>query len=145
VAAIIAAALPEDQIGTAEVTLEANPGTLDQANFAGFRAAGVTRVSIGAQSFRSEYLQSIGRIHSVQQIGDCFNAAKLLGFKQINIDSHSSGVWKSRLTYQFWPTLSAVCMSPDKFLTKSQRSPSISNTQTVSTSLNFFPRFFEAR
>jgi oxygen-independent coproporphyrinogen-3 oxidase len=47
----------------AEITLEANPGTVEAAKFAGFRAAGVTRISLGIQSFNPRHLQALGRIH----------------------------------------------------------------------------------
>ncbi|MHB8914204.1 MAG: radical SAM family heme chaperone HemW [Thiobacillus sp.] len=47
----------------AEVTLEANPGTVEAAKFAGFRAAGVNRVSLGIQSFNPRHLKALGRIH----------------------------------------------------------------------------------
>ena len=47
----------------AEITLEANPGTVEADKFAGFRAAGVTRVSLGIQSFNPQHLKALGRIH----------------------------------------------------------------------------------
>jgi len=47
----------------AEITLEANPGTVEAAKFTGFRAAGVTRVSLGIQSFNPRHLKALGRIH----------------------------------------------------------------------------------
>ncbi len=47
----------------AEITLEANPGTVEAAKFAGFRAAGVNRISLGIQSFNPRHLQALGRIH----------------------------------------------------------------------------------
>jgi oxygen-independent coproporphyrinogen-3 oxidase len=47
----------------AEITLEANPGTVEMARFRGFREAGVTRVSLGIQSFNPRHLQALGRIH----------------------------------------------------------------------------------
>lgn len=47
----------------AEITLEANPGTVEADKFAGFRAAGVTRVSLGIQSFNPRHLRALGRIH----------------------------------------------------------------------------------
>jgi putative oxygen-independent coproporphyrinogen III oxidase len=47
----------------AEITLEANPGTVEAAKFAGFRKAGVTRVSLGIQSFNPRHLKALGRIH----------------------------------------------------------------------------------
>ncbi len=49
----------------AEVTIEANPGSVDAGRFAGYRAAGVNRVSIGVQSLREGPLKSLGRLHSV--------------------------------------------------------------------------------
>ncbi len=50
-------------IPNAEITLEANPGTVEAAKFKGFREAGVTRVSLGIQSFNPRHLQALGRIH----------------------------------------------------------------------------------
>lgn len=47
----------------AEITLEANPGTVEAAKFAGFREAGITRVSLGIQSFDPRHLKALGRIH----------------------------------------------------------------------------------
>jgi oxygen-independent coproporphyrinogen-3 oxidase len=47
-----------------EITLEANPGTIERGRFADYRAAGVTRVSLGAQSFDDKQLQRLGRIHA---------------------------------------------------------------------------------
>lgn len=69
----------------AEITLEANPGTVDAAHFAGYKAAGVNRLSLGIQSFNSDYLQAIGRIHDSQE---AFDAAKLAlnTFEQVNLD-----------------------------------------------------------
>jgi putative oxygen-independent coproporphyrinogen III oxidase len=51
----------------AEITLEANPGTVEAARFAGFRAAGVTRISLGIQSFNPRHLRALGRIHDDAQ------------------------------------------------------------------------------
>lgn len=69
-----------------EVTLEANPGTADAAFFAGYRQAGVNRLSIGVQSFNDEHLGSIGRIHSAQQALDAYKLASDAGFQNINLD-----------------------------------------------------------
>jgi oxygen-independent coproporphyrinogen-3 oxidase len=52
---------------SAEITLEANPGTVEAAKFAGFREAGVTRVSLGIQSFNPRHLQVLGRIHDASE------------------------------------------------------------------------------
>ncbi len=51
----------------AEITLEANPGTVEAGRFAGFRAAGVTRVSLGIQSFEPRHLAALGRIHDAAE------------------------------------------------------------------------------
>jgi coproporphyrinogen III oxidase-like Fe-S oxidoreductase len=51
----------------AEITLEANPGTAEADKFAAFRAAGVTRLSIGVQSFDDQKLAALGRIHDARE------------------------------------------------------------------------------
>ncbi|MEN8214105.1 MAG: radical SAM family heme chaperone HemW [Pseudomonadota bacterium] len=70
----------------AEITLEANPGAADAAFFAGYRQAGVNRLSIGVQSFNDEHLRSIGRIHNAQEALDAFALASDAGFQCINLD-----------------------------------------------------------
>jgi len=70
----------------AEVTMEANPGTVECGSPAGYRDAGVTRLSIGAQSFDDEQLSTLGRIHSSADIVRAVNDAREAGFKNINID-----------------------------------------------------------
>ena len=70
----------------AEITLEANPGTVDRIKFAGFREAGITRLSIGIQSFQPALLKSIGRIHDDSEAFAAFEAARLAGFDNINLD-----------------------------------------------------------
>ena len=69
----------------AEITLEANPGTVDAANFAGYRAAGVNRLSIGVQSFHNQHLQSLGRIHDAAAAHHAIALAKTC-FDNINLD-----------------------------------------------------------
>ena len=69
-----------------EITLEVNPGTLDQKNFIGYREAGVNRLSIGIQSFNDLHLKKLGRIHSAQLACDAIAAVKKAGFKNFNID-----------------------------------------------------------
>lgn len=70
----------------AEITIEANPGSLDQRNFADFRRAGVNRISIGAQSFHNDQLHQLGRIHNAQTAIAAVTAARDAGFENINID-----------------------------------------------------------
>ena len=74
----------------AEVTLEANPGTLganiqDTAHFTGYKAAGVNRVSLGIQSFNADYLRALGRIHDDKQAIFAAELA-LKTFERVNLD-----------------------------------------------------------
>ncbi len=69
-----------------EITLEANPGTVDKARFAGFRQAGINRLSIGIQSLKDEALRALGRIHNRQQAIAAVEAAVHAGFERINLD-----------------------------------------------------------
>jgi putative oxygen-independent coproporphyrinogen III oxidase len=73
-------------LSTIEITMEANPGTFDQKHFDGYRAAGVNRISLGAQSFSPASLERLGRIHHSEDIGHAFNGARQAGFERINID-----------------------------------------------------------
>lgn len=72
--------------GDAEVTIEANPGTLTAEKLAGYRAAGVNRLSLGVQSFSDEMLALLGRVHTVREALDAFAAARGAGFANIGID-----------------------------------------------------------
>ncbi|OAI50377.1 YggW family oxidoreductase [Betaproteobacteria bacterium SCGC AG-212-J23] len=69
----------------AEVTLEANPGTVEAARFRGFRDAGVNRISIGVQSFDDRMLGKLGRIHSAGEARKAIDAA-LASFERVNVD-----------------------------------------------------------
>ena len=70
----------------AEITLEANPGTLGQQQLVGLRAAGINRLSMGAQSFDAGLLQTLGRIHTPEEIVQAVQYARAAGFTSINID-----------------------------------------------------------
>jgi len=70
----------------AEISMEANPGTVECGSPAGYRAAGVNRLSIGAQSFNDELLSKLGRIHSSADITRAVREASDSGFDNINID-----------------------------------------------------------
>ena len=69
----------------AEVTLEANPGTVDIAHFAGYKQAGVNRISLGIQSFNANYLKALGRIHDDKQAIAAAELA-LKTFERVNLD-----------------------------------------------------------
>ena len=69
-----------------EVTLEANPGTVETERFRGYRAAGVNRLSIGVQSFQPEQLKKLGRIHGRDEALTAAQAARAAGFDNFNLD-----------------------------------------------------------
>lgn len=75
-----------DIAANAEITLEANPGTLEAGRFAGFRTAGVNRVSIGVQSLRDARLVALGRVHSAAEARNAVAAAMRAGFNSVNLD-----------------------------------------------------------
>mgnify|MGYP003147229762 FL=1 len=70
----------------AEITLEANPGTVEAGRFAGFREAGINRLSIGVQSFNNAHLQALGRIHDASAAIDAARQAREAGFTTFNLD-----------------------------------------------------------
>jgi oxygen-independent coproporphyrinogen-3 oxidase len=69
----------------AEVTLEANPGTFERGKFAGFRAAGVNRLSLGIQSFSDRHLRALGRVHDANEARAAAEAALAI-FGNVNFD-----------------------------------------------------------
>jgi oxygen-independent coproporphyrinogen-3 oxidase len=69
-----------------EITIEANPGTATQEMLQLLRDAGVNRLSLGVQSFKSAELQMLGRSHSVSDIYTAYDAARKAGFDNINLD-----------------------------------------------------------
>lgn len=70
----------------AEVTLECNPGTLDEDKAYIYRNAGINRISFGLQSVNNDELKMLGRIHSFEEFRDSFRLARSYGFNNINID-----------------------------------------------------------
>jgi oxygen-independent coproporphyrinogen-3 oxidase len=92
----------EDPFGV-EVTLEANPETLDREKLKGFKAAGVNRLSLGVQSFKDDELTSLGRRHSSGEAREAFFMAKEAGFESVGIDlmyglpSQSTDDWEASL------------------------------------------------
>ncbi|HLQ10126.1 MAG TPA: radical SAM family heme chaperone HemW [Ktedonobacteraceae bacterium] len=75
-------ALDED----AEITLEANPGTLTLEQLVGLQAAGINRLSLGSQSFDAQLLKTLGRIHTPAEITQALSHARAAGFTSINLD-----------------------------------------------------------
>ncbi|MBE2236040.1 MAG: radical SAM family heme chaperone HemW, partial [Anaerolinea sp.] len=75
-----------DLLPDAEITSEANPGTVDVSRFAALRALGINRLSMGVQSFDPAELAFLGRIHSAGEAVTAFEAARAAGFTNINLD-----------------------------------------------------------
>lgn len=69
-----------------EITMEANPGAIEQQKFAEFHSAGINRLSIGIQSFNDDLLQRIGRVHSSREACRAVELAHDAGFEQLNLD-----------------------------------------------------------
>ena len=69
-----------------EITLEANPGTFEQAKFVDYRALGINRLSIGVQSFQTAQLQALGRIHDGLEAIRAAEMARRAGFDNFNLD-----------------------------------------------------------
>lgn len=87
----------------AEITMEANPGTLSEEKLVFYREAGVNRLSIGAQSMSERLLRLMGRIHDRRAFLENYRAARRAGFENINVDlmlgmpAQSMGDWKDSL------------------------------------------------
>lgn len=69
-----------------EITMEANPGTLEHAPFAEYLKVGINRLSIGVQSFAADKLTTLGRIHDPAQAMSAIRAARAAGFERVNVD-----------------------------------------------------------
>ena len=86
-----------------EITLEANPGTLDAKKLVTYREAGVNRLSLGLQSVHESELKLLGRIHSFEDFQESYDLARQAGFTNINVDLMSAlpkqtmGKWKKTL------------------------------------------------
>ena len=83
----------------AEVTLEANPESVTPERLAGFRAAGINRVSFGVQSFRDDELLRLSRLHSAARAREAFGMARGAGFDNISLDLM---MWLPQQTVDQW-------------------------------------------
>ena len=81
-----ALAVQLDFCADAEITLEANPGTIERGRFSDYRAAGINRVSLGAQSFADASLQQLGRIHAASDTQRAVAELKAAGIDNFNLD-----------------------------------------------------------
>ena len=92
-----------DLDAAAEISLEANPGSVDLAHLEGLRAAGFNRISFGVQSFHDEELRQLERIHDAHEVEDAVGWAGAAGFENINLDliyglaGQSLAAWKTNL------------------------------------------------
>jgi oxygen-independent coproporphyrinogen-3 oxidase len=80
----VAATFPID--ADCEITLEANPGTVDSDKFFGYRDAGVNRISVGVQSFQPKILKFLGRVHSVDEARKALQVVRHAGFDNFSFD-----------------------------------------------------------
>lgn len=74
----------------AEITMECNPGTVNESRLSEYRAAGVNRLSFGLQSADNNELKMLGRIHTFEQFVESFRLARKAGFNNINVDLMSA-------------------------------------------------------
>jgi oxygen-independent coproporphyrinogen-3 oxidase len=95
-----------------EITLEANPGTVEADKFIGFASAGVSRLSIGVQSFSSDKLIKLGRIHDSDQAKTAAKLAKTCGVKSFNLDL-MHGLPQQTLENALDDLTTAIALQPD--------------------------------
>lgn len=70
----------------AEITMEANPGTVTKENLQAYRACGINRISFGLQSVDDKELKLLGRVHTMRQFEESYDLARKAGFQNINVD-----------------------------------------------------------
>ncbi len=70
----------------AEITMEANPGTVTESNLSAYKEAGINRISFGLQSVKDEELRMLGRIHTFEEFLESYDMARKAGFHNINVD-----------------------------------------------------------
>lgn len=97
-----------------EITLEANPGTIDESHFHGFRTAGINRLSIGIQSLQNDKLKTLGRIHDADNALRAVKIAKESGFDNFNIDI-MYGLPQQSLADALYDMNTALCLEPTHF------------------------------
>ncbi len=101
-----------DLHGNAEISMEANPGTVDAGRFAAYREAGINRLSIGVQSFNDDELQWLERIHNGRQAMQAFANARSAGFDNISLDL-MYGLPQQQLSGWLQSLDTAIAMAPE--------------------------------
>ena len=101
-----------DVAGDSEITLEANPESVDEARLAGFRAAGVNRLSFGVQSFREPELRRLSRLHTVDRARAAVAEARAAGFDNLSLDLM---MWlpEQQVTEWLESVDAAIALAPD--------------------------------
>lgn len=94
-----------------EITLEANPGAVEAERFKGYVASGVTRISMGIQSFNDNKLQRLGRIHNGAEAKSAVNLAKVSGLQSFNLDL-MHGLPNQTLTEALEDLRQAIALEP---------------------------------
>ncbi len=95
-----------------EITLEANPGTVDAAHFEAYLLAGINRLSLGVQSFDDDALRQLGRIHHAKAAKDAYQLARALGYTNINIDL-MFGLPNQTIAQGLHDLKTAICLEPE--------------------------------
>ena len=101
-----------DVAAGAEVTLEANPETVDAPRLAALREAGVTRLSYGVQSFRDDELRRLGRLHDAARVHEAVSEARRAGFDNLSLDLM---MWLPQQTLAQWRVSidRAIALAPE--------------------------------
>ena len=100
-----------DLMPDAEISIECNPGTLDENKLKAYKECGINRLSIGLQSSHEKELKSLGRIHSYEDFVACIRMAEEAGFTNINVDLMSGLPGQSASSFE--ETLRKVCTLSD--------------------------------
>jgi oxygen-independent coproporphyrinogen-3 oxidase len=96
----------------AEVSFEANPGTVDRPYLEGLRSLGLNRLSLGVQSFHDDELATLGRIHTAAQARDTYHTARRAGFDNVNLDL-IYGLPRQTVTAWQGTVREAIALRPD--------------------------------
>ena len=91
----------------AEVTIECNPGTVDEEKLKAYKTCGINRISFGLQSVHDEELKSLGRIHTFDDFLKSYDAAVTAGFTNINVDLMSDIPGQTTVSWE--KTLKTIC------------------------------------
>ena len=95
-----------------EISIEANPGTVDREKFARLKALGFNRISIGAQSFRDADLRHLGRQHSAADVERAYAAARAVGFANVSLDLVANVPGSSEADWHF-SVERAIALAPE--------------------------------